>query len=161
MSKRILILFALFSLKGISYARPAVNIKQFHNTSFDHMIEGYCGVHLQVSGSYVTATYIIPPRSRYSPHLCWEKSPSRNWKACDGKSRLFKCDGEGFCKEDEVICDDNGICEKHENPFPMVLMEDGNLFFQDSKYLRSGQKNYFDYCRGMHVRRVGWGFGPY
>lgn len=110
----------------------AINLQTFHNKNFNPVsgpIGGKykCGIHLEISGSYVVVTNITPP-NRDADNFC-----STINSGCDGHSYSSRCDKDGQCFS---LIDNKTL--------NLQLLEDGNIFFpkSGSKYLRSSATTY-------------------
>jgi hypothetical protein len=129
---KIAILGLLFT-GGLSQA--AINLQDFHDKNFNPIggpVGGKykCGIHLEISGSYVVITNIAPPNQ--DAHVFCSKIHS----GCDGRSYSSRCDSYGNC-----------LSLRDNTTLNLQLLADGNIFFPPSgtKYTRSSESTY-EWC---------------
>lgn len=107
----VFVLLASFAME----ANASVNVQSFHNRNFNPVGSGWCGLHVEVSGSTVVFTNIIPPRDYDS--------------IGDGCGSHSYCEGTSFALE----CRQNGQCYNQDKELILQLLSDGNIFHYHHK----------------------------
>lgn len=109
-------------------AFATVNLRSFNEWNFAPIRSNSCGIHLEVSGSNVVFTNILPPDREFSQ--CGE------WSTCNGSSYAVECDKQGRCKASDG-----------DGEIVLLLMENGDIMFLNSgtKFERYN-RGVFQYC---------------
>ncbi|MCM2323712.1 MAG: hypothetical protein NDJ90_10670 [Oligoflexia bacterium] len=117
-----LVLLSLASTNAFA----TVNLRSFSEWNFAPIRANHCGIHLEVSGSTVIFTNILPPNRDFDQ--CGE------WSICNGSSEAIECDEQGRC-----MASDGDLF--------LLLMENGDILFLNSgtKFRRYNRGN-FQYC---------------
>ncbi len=86
-------MIAVIFFLTFAFQSHAVDIQSFHNTILEAG-GNLCGLHIEISGSFLTLKNILP--NSVSKSLKKKKCP-RRWRVCNGRAYRFECEETGTC----------------------------------------------------------------